>query len=86
MYDALVEIEMVPAEPERFSKSQPVGKAHEDQGGIAESPAPFSRGVDERLDLFWGEMLAFPRPASRTRNTNISFYAVWRGIWHGRNT
>jgi hypothetical protein len=41
MYDALVKIEILPAEAERLCKSQPVRKAHEYQGSVAESPSSF---------------------------------------------
>jgi len=78
--DPAIEIEVIPAKPERLGQSQAVGEHQEQQGRIALTPASLASGIDEKLDLGWGQMLAIPRPANR----NCSLYSIWSGVRHAR--
>ncbi len=84
MQHALVEFEMVPAEPERLGKPEAVRKEHEEEGCAAKPPASFASCFKDPLDFFGSEVLAFARPAGSAGLTNFSLYASWGRFWHGR--
>jgi len=82
MEDALVEVEMIPAEPERLGEPQPMREAHEEEGGVTEAPAAFASCLNKPLDFFGSEVLAFAWPAGRAGFANFSLYASWGGSRH----
>ncbi len=52
---------MARAEPERLGEPEAVGKEHEEEGSVAESPASFASRFNGPIDFFRSEVLAFAR-------------------------
>jgi hypothetical protein len=79
---ALVEVEMVPSEPERLDEPEAMRKEHEEEGAITQSPSPFARCFDKPLNFFGGEMLALAWSAGRRGLRDFSLFASWWGFGH----
>jgi hypothetical protein len=63
--DAVVEIEMRPAQAYRFRDAQPVREHRQQQRRVPDRPSALPGGGDEPLDLLRGEMFAIAQPAGR---------------------
>ncbi len=75
---------MAPAEPERLRKSKAMRKEHEEEGRVAEPPAPFASRFNELPNFLRGEVLAFAWPAGGAGFADFSLYASWGGFAHSR--
>ena len=84
MQHALVEVEVIPAEPERLAEPQAMRKKHEEKSSVAEPPAPLASRFNELLDFFGSEVLTFARPAARAGLADSSLYANWEGFGHSQ--
>jgi hypothetical protein len=80
MEDSAIEVEVVPAKPKRLGQSKAVGEHQEQQGRVALTPASFAGGIDQKLDLGWGQVFAVARPSCG----HCSLYSIWGGVRHGR--
>ena len=76
--DGRFKLDLLPAQPDEFTRPQPVTERNQDHGRIA-MPVPVGfGGFDEPLDFPFGQMFAGPQFGIRaTPRRYCPFYVLW---------